>query len=243
MTKKTDSIKIIDRYAGYFSTCHGSVSDKLMDFAKFVPRQYLTLFLVKYDIFRRILNVEGSIVECGVFRGGGLMAWAALSAILEPVNNQRKVIGFDTFSGFPELADVDERGTAPELYKGGLCADSYGELVECIRLYDDNRFLGHIQKVELVKGNVVETIPQYLEENPHLVISLLYLDLDTYAGTKAAIGHLYCRMPKGAIIVFDELNLKKWPGETVALIDTLGIGSLRLERVNYDSVISFAVKE
>ncbi len=79
-------------------------------FPKYAKRQNLTRFLAQYEIFRRILPVKGSIVECGVFRGGGLMAWAKLSAILEPVNLTRRIYGFDTFAGFPGIGEKDSGG-------------------------------------------------------------------------------------------------------------------------------------
>ena len=211
-----------------------------MNFPLYVPRQDLTRFLCKYEIFKRVLNVQGSIVECGVFFGGGLLGWAQLSAVFEPVNHQRRVIGFDTFEGFRPLAEGDAGSESAEAHEGGLAIDSYQEIVRCTQLLDMNRPVGHIPKVELVRGDATETIPRYLEENPHLVVSLLYLDFDVYAPTKVAIENLLPRMPKGAVVAFDELNLGDWPGETVAALEALDLGSLRLERFPWGSTICFA---
>src|SRR6186997_571888 len=80
---------------------------KVENFPKYVRRQNLTRFLALYEIFNRVLNVKGSIVECGVNHGFGMMTWAKLSAILEPVNLTRRIYGFDTFSGFPSLSQKD----------------------------------------------------------------------------------------------------------------------------------------
>src|SRR5260221_712974 len=84
----------------YFRDGDGSSIEKLENFAKYVPRQSLARLLARYEIFKLIHEVQGSIVECGVMFGGGLMAFANLSVILEPYNFQRRVIGFDTFEGF-----------------------------------------------------------------------------------------------------------------------------------------------
>ena len=54
-----------------------------------------------------------------------------------------------------------------------------------IRAYDGNRFLGHVPKVQLIRGDAQETIPVFVEENPHVVVSLLFLDFDLYEPTKA----------------------------------------------------------
>lgn len=225
-----------------FVKCPDSVETKLASFTKYVRRQNLTRFLAQYEIFKRILDIQGSIIECGVYRGFGLMGWAQLSAILEPVNLTRRIYGFDTFTGFPSVHEKDQNKFS-EINVGDLCSDSYDELVELIKIYDSNRFLGHIKKVELIKGDVVKTIPRFLENNKHLVVSLLFLDFDLYEPTKAAIQNFSSRMPKGAIIAFDELDNPLWPGETLALLETIGINRLRIKRVEFDPYIGYAVIE
>ncbi len=239
----TDEIEFRGLLEDYFDKSIGSTVDKLEHFAKYVPRQNLTRFLCMYEIFKRVKNVHGSIIECGVLFGGGLMTWAQLSAIFEPVNYQRKVIGFDTFAGFTNLSKEDEGGTSRFLEEGGLAVDSYDDLQKLIGLYDKNRLLGHMPKVELVKGDVVETVPEYIKQNPHTVVSLLILDVDVYEPTKVAIEHIVPRMPKGAVIVFDQINYKQFPGETLAVLDTIGIRNLRIERFDFFPMTSFAVLE
>jgi hypothetical protein len=218
-----------------------SATERMINFALYTPRQDFAKLLIKYELFKQVLDIHGSVVECGVFFGGGLMTWAQLSAVLEPSNHQRRVIGFDTFSGFRQLADQDEQGESEEAHEGGLAIDSFEEITRAVELFDMNRSVGHLPKVELVRGDATQTIPAYLEENPHLVISLLYLDFDVYEPTRVALEVLFDRMPKGAIIGFDELNLRDWPGETQALLDTVGVRSLRLNRFPFGSTISYAV--
>jgi len=137
--------------------------ERLQNFSLYTPRQDLTNFLVRYEIFKRVLAIQGSIVECGVLRGGGLMAWAQFSAIFEPTNHQRRVVGFDTFSGFPKLAKQDRASESEQARPGGLAVDSYDHLQECVELFDMNRFIGHVPKVELVRGDATKTIPAYLK--------------------------------------------------------------------------------
>ena len=211
-----------------FTKCPDSVETKLESFTKYVRRQNLTRFLALYEIFKKVSDVKGSIIECGVYRGFGVMAWANLSAILEPVNLTRRIYGFDTFEGFP---------LAP------LSSDSFEELNELTRIYDRNRYLGHIKKVELIKGDAVKTIPDFVENNKHLVVSLLFLDFDLFEPTKVAIENFLPRMPKGAIIAFDELDNPIWPGETSALFETAGIDKLRIKRIEFDPYIGYAVIE
>jgi hypothetical protein len=194
-------------------------------------------------VFKQILDVPGAIMEFGVLAGGGLMTWASLSAILEPVNFQRKVIGFDTFSGFPSVTEEDTRGRSEHAVVGGYGIDSYSDLQECIRLFDSNRPLNHIQRVQLVRGDVLETLPQYLEEQSHTVVSLVYLDLDLYEPTAAVLRQVLPRMPKGAIVAFDELNVAQWPGETLAVLQEVGIRNLRLRRIPFEPYVTYVVLE
>lgn len=231
------------RLQNYFVTSMGSTFDKLDHFAKYIPRQRLTNFISKYEIFKQILHIQGSVVECGVLFGGGLMTWAQLSAIFEPLNYQRAIVGFDTFSGFSGLSPEDKMGRSEFCNSGGLAIDSYEDLQQAIALYDANRFLSHIPKVKLVRGDATHTIPEFVQSNPHLVVSLLYLDFDLFEPTKVALEHLVPRMPKGAIIAFDELNCPDFPGETAAVLQTVGIRKLRVQRFAFDTLISFAVLE
>lgn len=225
-----------------FNKSSGQFADKIDSFSKFASRQAIAKFLTKYELFKRILSVNGSIVECGVLHGGGLFTWAKLSSILEPINHTRKIIGFDTFSGFPKIHEKDQGiGQSNHTKQGGLSGSSIDEILEVVGLYDLNRPLNHINKIELVAGDISDTAQDYMERNPHLVVSLLYLDLDLFEPTKAAVEAFLPRMPKGAIIVFDQLNAETFPGETIAVDELLGIRNMRIERFSFDSYVSFAV--
>ena len=231
------------RLNDYYERSAGTHVDKLRAFTKFVPVAEIGRFLARHEIFRRILPVHGSIVECGVLAGGGVMTWAVLSAIYEPLNHVRRVIGFDSFRGFTRVAPEDHPGRNVHAVTGGLGLDSYDDLAECIEIFDVYRPLGHIPKVELVKGDALESIPEYLKEHDHTIAALLYLDFDLYEPTKVALETFLPRMPKGAVIAFDELDQAHWPGETLAVLETVGLRNLRIQRFPFHSALSFAVLE
>jgi len=234
-------VEAAGQLAAAFERSPDPVGVRLESFPKYVRRQDLTRLLARYEIFKRVLPVKGSVVECGVNRGFGLMSWAKFSAILEPVNLTRRIYGFDSFEGFPSIHEKDRptaNGQTP--VPGDLAADCYDELVHLIGLYDQDRFLGHVPKIELIKGDAVTTIPQFVEAHQHLVVSLLFLDFDLYEPTRAALEAFVPRMPRGAILAFDELDNPIWPGETMALLETLGIRDLPLQRLEFDPYIAFA---
>lgn len=231
-----------ERVEAVFNTSAGTLSERIDGFPKFASRQAMGKFLARYEIFKKILHVNGSIVECGVLHGAGLLTFAKLSSLFEPSNHVRKVIGFDTFEGFPTIHEKDTKGgDSSHFAVGGLTGSAMEDVANAVALYDLNRPIAHIPKVELVKGDLCETAPRYLEENPHLVVSLLYLDVDLYEPTAVALRTFVPRMPRGAVIVFDELNAKMFPGETRAVDEVLGLKNLKIERFPFDSYVSYCV--
>jgi len=221
---------------------------ELLHFTKYARRQELARFMVQYELFKKVQNIKGSIVECGVHLGGGLLAWAKIAETLEPYNFLRKIFGFDTFSGFPSISKKDifpDKSTNSEnkkvARKGHLkpAHNTLAEMQMCIENFNSNRLLNHQEKIILVKGNAVATIPKFIKTNPHLLVSLLYLDFDLYEATKVAMKSFIPRMPKGSIIAFDELNDQKWPGETIALLESLNINNFKLQSFPFEPHISW----
>lgn len=218
-----------------------SWATKMENFPKYVRRQNLTRFLALYELFKLNVPVKGSIIECGVNHGFGLMTWSKLSAMLEPVNLTRRIYGFDTFEGFPGVGAEDRSESSMHVSAGDLCADVYDELSELIAIQDRTRFLGHVPKTHLIRGDATGTIPNFVRENPHLVVSLLFLDFDLYEPTKVALSHFLPRMPRGAVLAFDELDNPLWPGETLAMLEQHAKRRFRLERFAFDPYIGYAI--
>ncbi len=238
-------MNIVDAFSEAFGSSAVPLPQRLQNFARYVRRQDIARFLTKYEIFKLALPVNGSIIECGVFAGGGLLGWTHFSSIHEPYNHTRRVIGFDTFSGFPGVDGKDTvAGTSDHLHKDAflISHSMRDEIAAAAALHDKNRPLGHIPKVELVAGDACLTIPEYVKEHPHLLISLLYLDFDIYSPTKVALDHLLPRVVKGGIVAFDELNCPEFPGETTALLESMDLRQVELRRTSMDPHISYFIK-
>ena len=188
-----------------------------------VPR-----FMVQAEIFKRIIPVTGSIVECGVGNGNTFMGWAQCHYFLDPLNLARRLIGFDTFKGFPNVSPTDKsQYHDPKIGDVAFDIDVDG-LADAVGKYMYVHYVREPKRVELVAGDVVETIPKYIKQNQHTVVSLLHLDMDLYEPTMCALEHFVPLMPKGGLVVFDEVNMTRWPGETRAIFDYFG-GNPRLE--------------
>ena len=74
-------------------------------------------------------------------------------------------------------------------------------------------------------------------------MSLLFLDFDLYEPTKIALETFLPRMPRGSIVAFDELDNPIWPGETMALLDCIAVNRLKIQRLEWDPYIGYAVIE
>jgi hypothetical protein len=110
-------------------------------------------------------------------------------------------------------------------------------------LQDQLNPISHLKKYELVKGNAINTIPRYFEKHPESIISLAIFDFDIYQPTKVAMEAVKSRLFKGSVLVFDELCDDIFPGETIALMEVIGLSSLRIQRFPMTSRISYAVIE
>lgn len=217
--------------------------DAANNFPVLATRQAVTRFLETYEFYKLVQNVPGSFIELGVASGSFLMALAHFCAIFEAHHYTRKIVGFDTFEGFTEPAPQDKTSGAQHMKKGGMAWDTEQLLNSAISFYDRNRMIGNIPKVELVRGDVSQTLPQYLERHPELIVGMLHLDVDLYEPSRDAIKLLRSRMPRGSLIVFDEPNHPDYPGETLAMAETFGIDNLRLRRSSLSSMAAYAFVE
>ncbi len=200
-------------------------------------RQSLTSSLFRLKMYEKIINIQGSIIECGVHRGNHFMLFNHLISIYEPYNLNRKVIGFDTFEGFTSISNKDPAQTSEDMFSD----TSYEELKELLSIHENNKAVPHIHRGELIKGDACQTIPAYVKENPHLVVALLYLDFDLYEPTKTALQYLAPLVPKGGIIAFDELNISQWPGEAQALKEFFNMNDIKIQRMSFEPYACFFV--
>jgi len=204
----------------------------------FAKRQSLSRVLYMYELYKKIINVHGIIVEFGVRWGQNLALFQNFRAMFEPYNHNRKIVGFDTFAGFPTVTDKDH---AHKHSTGDMhVVDEYEIYLEKIlQAHEDNSPVANVKKFEICKGDATVTFKEYLEKNPETIIALAYFDFDLYEPTKACLELCRDRMTKGSIIAFDELNHPNWPGETRAVQDVLGLKNIRLQRMPFNPTTSF----
>ena len=168
-------------------------------------RERLRKLLVRYDLFRMAAPLPGDIVECGVFKGTGFMTWLKLLAIYQP-GTEKRVVGFDAFSEFPEPAEEVDKAVVSRLvresdFRGLKPGTLYG-MVEAAGIPKS--------ACDLVEGDIRITAREYVAKHPGFRISLLHLDLDLASATNAALEALWPRVVRGGIVVFDEYAIPRW---------------------------------
>jgi len=189
-----------------------------LDVALYTPINSILRFLVRYELIKMITNIPGAIIELGVCSGNGLMSLIHSHNILQPTYKCREFYGFDTFSGFPSVHENDIKDVQWQI--GDFSNNSYERLSSIIDVH--NEYFYTPTNVKLIKGDCNKTIPTFLDENKHIIVALLYLDLDLYEPTKTALKYFVPKMAKGSIIAFDELNYSQFAGETIAVLEEIG---------------------
>jgi len=218
-------------------------SELLNNLGLFISRQNMSRILWMHEIYSKIINVHGIIAEFGVRWGQNLALFENFSGIYEPFNYNRKIIGFDTFEGFKS---IDEKDGKNEIMKDGSynVSKNYEAFLSKILDYHEfERPISHIKKYELIKGDATVTVKKYFEDNPHTIVALAYFDFDIYKPTYEALKIISNHITKGSVIAFDELNCKEFPGETLALKETLGLDKYSIKRVPYSPLTSYIVIE
>ncbi len=203
--------------AAHFATFGIGPNAVWKHFPIYARRTYLKRFLAHYTLFQKVVDLPGDIVELGVFHGVSLMSWANFMEIHCMGDRQRRVWGFDSFEGLSELNEKDGEANPRVGKTPGAYQAHEGLLRSAIAIYDLDRFISYKPRVELVKGDICETVPQWVIDNPGVRISLLHFDCDLYRPTKVALETLWPLVVSGGIIAFDEYGIPPWEGESKAV--------------------------
>lgn len=205
----------------------------------FLTSKNLSRILFFYEIYRKVLPTHGVIMEFGVRWGQTLSLLAALRGIFEPFNRHRKIVGFDTFEGFRGVAEEDGGRSGCREGSFSVSPDYEEYLDSILSIQEALNPIPHLKKFELVKGDAVETVPDYLARHPETLVSLAIFDFDIYRPTKAALEAIRPHLFKGSILVFDELCDDFFPGETMAVREVLGLNNLRIQRFPMTARVSY----
>ena len=200
----------------------------------FSSKKRLNKMLSHYELYKLILNLPGDIFELGVYKGLSLLRLATYRDALEN-DFSRKIIGFDAFGKFPveNLDLIEDR----EFIKKFENDSGNGlELTELTKIFELKAF----ENIDLIKGNIFDTLPLYLKSNPATRISFLHLDMDVKEPTDFALELLFERVVPGGIVVFDDYTTVE--GATLSVDKFLKNNKLRIEKLSFFNTPSFVRK-
>lgn len=217
--------------------------EKIANNALFIKRQELSKILFLNEIYSKLINTHGVIMELGVRWGQNLVTLNNLRGIYEPFNHSRKIIGFDTFEGFPSVSIQD--GVADYNVEGAFnVSENYEIFLEkLLKCHENECPLNHISKNIVIKGDATKTLKKYLENHKETIIAFVYFDFDIYQPTKECLKLIKPFLTKGSIIGFDELCDPGFPGETEALREVFGTTNFRIERNRFAGIQSYLIFE
>lgn len=202
-------------------------------------RVYGLINAVRYLVSNQI---PGDVVECGVWKGGSIMA--AAMTLLEMQSKERTLYLYDTFTGMTAPTEKDvthfEPNTAQHSYRiykeqDGICNWAYAPFEEAQRNVYATGYPK--EKIRFIKGPVEKTLLETVPEQ----ISLLRLDTDFYESTKAEMAHLFPRLSVGGVIIVDDYG--HWEGARVAVDEYLQQNGIKLllNRLDYTGRIGVKV--
>ncbi len=199
----------------------------------------LAKVLAHYELLKRTWELPGAIVECGVFKGCSLARFAIFRELLErgagdEASAGKKILAFDTFGEFPQAGAEDREQRDRFVEEAGSSSIS----VEQLRAVLEHKGTGH--DVELVAGDLCETLPRYVERHPELEVSLINLDTDLYEPAVVILECLWPRLVPGGILMLDDYGV--FPGETRAADEYFAGRDVEIERLPFAKTPSFVVK-
>lgn len=217
--------------------------EMLVNLGAYVRSPLLAKILYLNELYQRIESIPGIVVEFGVWWGANLALFESFRSVYEPYNWTRKVVGFDTFGGYPSVSEKD--GASSYAAVGGYAvSERYEDYISrLLDAHEADNVMSHIKKYQLVKGDVVQTIGSYLDENPHTIIALAYFDLALYEPTKKCLEAIKPHLVRGSVLAMDELNSAEFPGETVALREVFGLDKYRIIKSRFLPDRSYIVIE
>jgi hypothetical protein len=158
--------------------------------------------LHRFDFFNKTKNIPGDIVEIGVFKGSGVASFSKFLEIYCP-NSNKKIVGFDIFkNNDQEILNKYDENDKKNMNVVYSRVDEKELTLQSVTNRLDNMNIH--KKYILIEGDVEETLPEFVKNNPGFRIALLYIDCDLDKPTYYSLKYLWDRVLPGGIIIFDE---------------------------------------
>tara|TARA_B100001245_G_scaffold11323_1_gene7797 strand:+ start:1955 stop:2608 length:654 start_codon:yes stop_codon:yes gene_type:complete len=187
--------------------------------------------IAHYELFKLSSKIPGCIIECGVFKGASLIRFATFLKLLK---SNKKIIAFDTFGKHTTTKISSDHKRRKILLSHGKEAISEKQLMNILKRK------GLEKNIQLIKGDITETVPNYLKLNPKLKISLLNLDVDFYEPSMSILKNFYPKLSKGGILMLDDYGV--WDGETMAVDEYFIDKKIKIRKHMFSKTPSYIIK-
>jgi hypothetical protein len=205
-----------EKHLNKAKTIRGLSSDQVWDFENgyywFAEPNRIAKMLAHFEIYKEIQSLEGIIAEFGVYKGASLVRFATFQKILQP-EKSRSFVAFDAFGQFPRSGDANDQAFVERFENEGgvgLKKEEISSLLQSRGLAPD---------LDLVSGDIMKTLPQWLAAHPDARFALLHIDVDIYEPAKLILASCWERLLPGGILVLDDY--KTVEGETRAVDEFL----------------------
>lgn len=212
----------------YFSEIEQLLSDYNIDLetqtknlATFQRRIDFPKQLAIYELFKKTKEIPGSILDFGVYRGGSFLIFCHLMETFFPGERSKKVFGFDNFKGYFQAmnkeVETEPQGLEDPL-RGQMLSDTdLGYMRRLLDIHENDGFLPGVPRGELVDGDICETLPVFLSQNPAMRFSYINVDVNLYDPVMCILENTWDRLIRGGIIAFSGYPNEPWAGESQAV--------------------------
>lgn len=190
-------------------------------------------FLNHLEIYKKILELPGDILEFGVYKGTSIVRLLSFRNLLEN-ETSRKVFGFDIYGKFPDSLELESDRQFVQRFEN---AGGFGIRKKELEFHLKNK---GFKNFELIEGDILKTIPEFLAENQSRKISLLHIDVDVYEPTKVILENLWDKVVKGGIIMLDDYGTVE--GETKAVDEFFADKNIIISKPKFNYIPSYIVK-
>lgn len=194
-------------------------------------------FLAHAKLYEMSLGLPGHFAEAGVFKGASFCRFRKLGRLFHP-DHTRRFIGFDIFGKFPPAEYGPDKQVLDILWASD--GDTSITRQTLLLLLKDQ---GLADNVELVEGDVRQTLPHYLKEHQQISFAIVNIDLDLYEATAAALENLFPLVVRGGIVILDDYE--GFPGAKRAVDEYLATHKRqeRLLKLCFARSPSYLIKE
>lgn len=195
------------------------------------PYEALTRIFCLKELYDKIKNIEGDVVECGIAYGGSFLI---LGALAKQEGRGRRIYGFDSFEGFPEPS-IEDKSEYRGIHKGKYSDVSTEQIEKLFKAID-------LPKPAIIKGFLENTAGSFKNQVGH--IAFLHIDADLYSAYKVTLKELFDNVSQGGIVLFDEYDEPTFPGATKAIDEFFAGTNYQLQKIKWmDKYKFFVIKK